>query len=63
MAVAKEGRVMTSELQWEGFASVADPWILEALYAAGTDCTISGQQAASAESLAFDDDLRDQPFP
>ena len=54
---------MTSELQWEGFASVADPWILEALYAAGTDCTISGQQAASAASLAFDDDLRDQPFP
>ena len=54
---------MTSELQWEGFASVADPWILEALYAAGTDCTISGQQAVSAMNLPFDDDLHDQPFP
>lgn len=32
---------MVGELQWEGFASVAETGIREALYAAGVDCALS----------------------
>lgn len=33
---------MASEFQWEGFASLADSGIREALFAAGVDCAMHG---------------------
>ena len=40
MTVATEGTIMANELQWEGFASMAESGIREALYAAGVDCAM-----------------------
>ena len=43
VAVTSEGGIMVSELQWDGFACVADSGIREALDAAGVDCAMSGR--------------------
>lgn len=53
---------MMSELQWQGFASVAESGIREALYAAGVDCAMSacGEQKSITDS-ELDQHMHGQP--
>lgn len=53
---------MTSELQWEGFASVAESGIREALYAAGVDCAMSAcHEPESITGSELDQHMHGQP--
>lgn len=53
---------MTSELQWEGFASVAESGIREALYAAGVDCAMSAcREPESIADSGLDQHMHAQP--
>lgn len=61
MAMVKEGGTMMNELQWEGFAAVADSGVREALYAAGVDCALCA--CHEPEGIAPDQDRHDRPTP
>ena len=55
---------MVSELQWEGFACVADSGIREALDAAGVDCAVCGHLAQECcPASVSDQDPHDPLFP
>ena len=64
MAVTSAGGIVVSELQWEGFACVADSGIREALDAAGVDCAVCGHHAQECcPDSVFDQDPHDPLFP
>lgn len=55
---------MASELQWEGFAWVADSGIREALDAAGIDCAMRGRPESEYEASPIPEHAADdQPIP
>ena len=55
---------MASELQWEGFASLADSGVREALYAAGVDCAMHGPCEAGYVAACFPERNEHEPsFP
>ena len=45
---------MSGELQWEGFASLAQSGVREALFAAGVDCCMQAQCDAGEDSCMAD---------
>jgi hypothetical protein len=55
---------MASELQWEGFASLADSGVREALYAAGVDCAMHGPCEPGEDAASFSgQDAHESRFP
>ncbi|MEO8366457.1 MAG: hypothetical protein ABI538_09650 [Pseudoxanthomonas sp.] len=55
---------MASELQWEGFASLADSGIREALFAAGVDCAMHAPSEAGTFAASFQEpDAHEPSFP
>lgn len=53
---------MANEPQWEGFASVAESGIREALYAAGVDCAMTAWREPEYRS-GSDDGPYEPPAP
>ncbi|NDK37427.1 hypothetical protein DT603_01015 [Pseudoxanthomonas gei] len=58
--MASEGRAMTDELCWEGFAWMAGSGIREALDAAGVDCVaMDGSPAFTHSGIPAEDDAHE----
>lgn len=52
---------MTEELHWEGFASMAESGIREALHASGVDCVVIVRGQAERQAGASQEDIIDDP--
>lgn len=61
---AKSDASMAGELQWEGFVSLADSGIREALFAAGVDCAMHGPcEAGYLAASSPEQDEHEPSFP